>query len=77
MKPLSPNPKWEEITHQVIMKLLLRNQSERIETGGKEGGGWQFVLNGQRMKRWQVKVSNLKGLLVDLIPINGQGTKLH
>lgn len=40
-------------------------------------GGWQFVLNGQRMKRWQVKVSILKSLLVELIPINGQGTGLH
>lgn len=29
------------------------------------------------MKRWQVKVSNLKGLLVKLIPVNGQGTRLH
>lgn len=28
------------------------------------------------MKRWQVKVSILKGLLVELIPINGQGTGL-
>lgn len=36
----------------------------------------QFVLNGQRMKRWQVRVSILKGLLVELIPINGQGTGL-
>lgn len=39
-------------------------------------GGWQFVLNGQRVKRWQVKVSILKGLLVELIPINGQETGL-
>lgn len=29
------------------------------------------------MKRWQVKVSSLKGLLVKLIPVNGQGTSLH
>lgn len=54
-----------------------RNQSERIESGGKMGGDWQFVLNGQRMKRWQVKVSNLKGLLVKLIPVNGKGASLH
>lgn len=39
-------------------------------------GGWQFVLNGQWVKRWQVKVSILKGLLVELIPINGQETGL-
>ena len=36
---------------------IIENQSERMESGGKEGGGWQFVLNGQRMKRWQVKKS--------------------
>ena len=28
------------------------------------------------MKRWQVRVSILKGLLVELILINGQGTEL-
>lgn len=55
-----------------IIEIRVKEQS-----GGKGGGGWQFVLNGQRMKRWQVKVSNLKGVLVGLIPINGQGTRLH
>lgn len=38
---------------------IIENQSDIMESGGKEGGGWQFVLNGQRMKRWQVKKSPL------------------